>query len=323
MLQFLLRRIVAVLPVLFVVSLVVFLILRLAPGDPAAVIAGNSATNEDINRIREQLGLTKPLLTQFGIWLSGVVQGDLGYSFYLGKPVTDLIAQRIEPTLSLAVGTMLISVLVAVPLGTLAAWRMGGWLDRALSAFSVAGFSVPVFVIAYLLIYVFAMQLQWLPVQGYKPLSGPQSQGWLDWARQLVLPWLTLSTIYIALIARITRAPILCDRASHMLPLHARSGGRSCGFGVGQWSSWLSGHLAAVVVQQRGGVDELDHSSQVVALGIGVAQGACHEQEQGGANALAACRDDVLRHGAHQRHARIQALRDDAVNFCHIGSNQG
>jgi peptide/nickel transport system permease protein len=105
-------------------------------------------------------------------------------------------------------GTALLAVLIAVPLGTLAAWRMGGWLDRSLSAFSVAGFSVPVFVIAYVLIYVFAMQLQWLPVQGYKPLTGPQAQGVWDWARQLVLPWLTLSTIYVALIARITRASV-------------------------------------------------------------------------------------------------------------------
>jgi peptide/nickel transport system permease protein len=205
---FLIRRLLAVLPVLLVVSLVVFFMLRLAPGDPAAVIAGNNATADDIAQIRTQLGLDRHIVSQYGIWVSRVLQGDFGYSYYLGKPVLALIAQRVEPTLSLALGTALLAVLVAVPLGSLAAWRMGGWLDRALSAFSVAGFSVPVFVIAYLLIYVFAMQLQWLPVQGYKPLSGPQSPGWLDWARQLVLPWLTLSTIYIALIARITRASV-------------------------------------------------------------------------------------------------------------------
>ena len=208
MLRFLMQRLLALIPVLFTVAIIVFLILRLTPGDPAAVIAGNNATNEDIDRIREQLGLTKPLLTQFGIWLSGVVQGDLGYSFYLGKPVTELIAQRIEPTLSLAVGTMLISVLVAVPLGTLAAWRMGGWLDRMLSGFAVAGFSVPVFVIGYVLIYIFAIELQWLPVQGYRRLFGPSSQGLGAWAYQLVLPWVSLATIYVALIARVTRASV-------------------------------------------------------------------------------------------------------------------
>jgi peptide/nickel transport system permease protein len=208
MLRFLLQRLLALVPVLFTVAVIVFLILRLTPGDPAAVIAGNNATNEDIDRIREQLGLTQPLLVQFGIWLSGVVQGDLGYSFYLGKPVIELIAQRIEPTLSLAVGTMLLSVCVAVPLGTLAAWRMGGWLDRLLSGFAVAGFSVPVFVIGYVLIYIFAVELQWLPVQGYRRLFGPSSQGLGAWAYQLVLPWVSLATIYVALIARVTRASV-------------------------------------------------------------------------------------------------------------------
>ena len=208
MLRFLMQRLLALVPVLFTVAVIVFLILRLTPGDPAAVIAGNNATNEDIDRIREQLGLTKPLITQFMIWLGNVVQGDLGYSFYLNKPVTELIAQRIEPTLSLAAGTMVLAVLVAVPLGTLAAWRMGGWLDRILSGFAVAGFSVPVFVIGYVLIWVFAIELQWLPVQGYRRLFGDASQGIGAWAAQLVLPWCTLATIYVALIARVTRASV-------------------------------------------------------------------------------------------------------------------
>ena len=208
MLRFLMQRLLALIPVLFTVAVIVFLILRLTPGDPAAVIAGNNATNEDIDRIREQLGLTKPLLSQFMIWLGNVVQGDLGYSFYLNKPVTELIAQRIEPTLSLAAGTMVLAVLVAVPLGTLAAWRMGGWLDRILSGFAVAGFSVPVFVVGYVLIYIFSIELQWLPVQGYRRLFGASSQGVGAWALQLVLPWLTLATIYVALIARVTRASV-------------------------------------------------------------------------------------------------------------------
>jgi peptide/nickel transport system permease protein len=154
------------------------------------------------------LGLSEPLWTQFWIWFSGVLQGDLGYSFYLGKPVLELIGQRIEPTLSLAAGTMFLAVLVAVPLGTLAAWRMGGWLDRILSGFAVAGFSVPVFVIGYVLIYIFAIELKWFPVQGYKRLMGPSSQGVGAWAWQLVLPWLSLATIYVALIARVTRASV-------------------------------------------------------------------------------------------------------------------
>jgi peptide/nickel transport system permease protein len=180
----------------------------LAPGDPAAVIAGNSATNEDIAKIQVQLGLDRSIPVQYGIWMGNVFQGDLGFSYYLNKPVTELIAQRVEPTLSLAFGTVILAILIAVPLGTLAAWRMGGWLDRLLSGFSVAGFSVPVFVIGYLLIYFFAIRLEWLPVQGYKSLSGPSAAGPWAWMRQLILPWMTLAMIYVALIARVTRASV-------------------------------------------------------------------------------------------------------------------
>ena len=204
MLRFLAQRLLATLPVLLVVAIIVFLILRLTPGDPAAVIAGDNATGEDLERIREQLGLTKSVLVQFGIWMGNVLRGDLGYSYYLNKPVTELVLQRIEPTLSLAAGTITLAVLIAVPLGALAAWRMGGWLDRFLSAFSVAGFSVPVFVTGYALIWLFAIQLDIFPVQGYRRLS----QGFWPWLQQLVLPWCTLATIYVALIARVTRASV-------------------------------------------------------------------------------------------------------------------
>ncbi len=205
MLNFLVRRLLAVVPVLLVVSLVVFLILRLAPGDPAAVIAGNSATNADIEQIRAALNLDRSLPVQYGLWLADVVRGDLGYSYFLNLPVTTLVEQRVEPTLALALGTLVFAVLLAVPLGTLAAWRMGGWLDRALSVLSVAGFSVPVFVVGYVLIYFFAMQLDWLPVQGYRSFA--ESSLW-DWARQLLMPWFALGIIYIALIARVTRASV-------------------------------------------------------------------------------------------------------------------
>jgi peptide/nickel transport system permease protein len=206
MLRFVFSRLAAVVPVLFVVSCVVFLILRLAPGDPAAVIAGNSATTADIEQIRARLGLDRSLPVQFGIWLGRVLQGDLGYSYFLNKPVTELIAQRLEPTASLAIGTILLAVLIAVPLGAIAAARMGGWVDRALSVLSVAGFSIPVFVTGYVLIYLFSIQLDWLPVQGYRPLGG--KEGLAGWARHLILPWAALSIIYVALIARITRAAV-------------------------------------------------------------------------------------------------------------------
>jgi peptide/nickel transport system permease protein len=208
MLRFLAHRLLATLPVLLTVAILVFLILQLTPGDPAAVIAGDSATGEDIRKIRESLGLNQPMLTQFVIWVGKIVHGDLGYSFYMNKPVSELIAMRIGPTFSLAAGTLLLSVLVAVPLGTIAAWRMGGWLDRILSALSVGGFTTPVFVTAYLLIYLFSVHLQLLPVQGYLPLTGFDGAAIWAWAQQLLLPWLTLSTVYVALIARITRASV-------------------------------------------------------------------------------------------------------------------
>jgi peptide/nickel transport system permease protein len=204
MLTFLVKRLLATVPVLLVVAVVIFMLIRLTPGDPAAVIGGNGATSEDIDRIRVQLGLTKPLWTQFAIWGQGVLQGDLGFSFFLNKPVAALIAQRMEPTLSLAGGTLLLAVLIALPLGTLAAWRMGGWLDKAVMTFSVAGFSVPVFVIGYILIYVFAMKLHWFPVQGYRRIV----EGVWPWLNQLMLPCLTLAITYVALLSRVTRAAV-------------------------------------------------------------------------------------------------------------------
>ncbi len=208
MLRFVASRLAATIPVLLVVAVVVFLILRLTPGDPAAVIAGNSATNEDIERLRTALGLDRSVPEQFFLWLGNVLQGDLGFSYYLNKPVTELIIQRLEPTVSLAAGTLILALAIAIPLGTISAWRMGGWLDRVLSGFSVLGFSVPVFVIGYVLIYVFAIRLDWFPVQGYKRLFGASSQGIGPWAYQLALPWITLSFIYVALLSRVTRAAV-------------------------------------------------------------------------------------------------------------------
>jgi peptide/nickel transport system permease protein len=183
----------------------VFLMLRLTPGDPAAVLAGDQATTEQIAMIRANLGLDRSIPEQFLIWFGHLLQGDLGQSYYYKMPVTELIAQRIEPTLSLAVITITMAVSVAVPLGVLAAWRFGSWLDRGVMAFSVAGFSVPVFVSAYLLIWFFSLKLGWFPVQGYKRISG----GFGPWLYHLLLPAFTLSLIYIALIARVTRASVL------------------------------------------------------------------------------------------------------------------
>ena len=205
MLNFLARRLLSTLPVLLIVAVLVFLMLRLTPGDPAAVLAGDAASSEQIALIRSGLGLDRPIPVQFGIWFGHLLSGDLGQSYYYKTPVTTLIGQRLEPTVSLALLTISLAVLVAVPLGVLAAWRFGGWLDRLLMGFSVLGFSVPIFVLAYLLIWLVSLKLGWLPVQGYQRIA----DGLGHWLYHLILPSITLSVIYIALIARVTRASVL------------------------------------------------------------------------------------------------------------------
>lgn len=189
-----------------VVALFVFLMLRLSPGDPAAVIAGDYATTEDIIRIRENLGLNEPIVVQFTKWIGQLAQGDLGISIFTNLPVTTLIAQRLEPTIMLTLTTIIFTIVVAVPLGTLAAWKQGSLIDRAVMLFSVAGFSVPVFVLGYILIYVVSIQLRWLPVQGYKSMF---TDGVIPFFRHIILPTITLSVIFIALIARMTRASVM------------------------------------------------------------------------------------------------------------------
>jgi peptide/nickel transport system permease protein len=202
---FIVKRLLSTIPVLLIVAVLVFSLLRLTPGDPAAIMAGDAANAEQIERIRVGLGLDKPIVVQFGIWLGRVARGDLGESFYFRIKVSELIRQRLEPTFALAALTILIAILVSIPLGVLAAWRFGGWFDRALMGFSVLGFSVPVFVLAYLLIWLVSLKLGWLPVQGYRRIS----DGLLPFLRHLILPAITLSVIYIALIARVTRASVL------------------------------------------------------------------------------------------------------------------
>jgi peptide/nickel transport system permease protein len=199
------RRILATIPVLGVVAVVVFLMLRLSPGDPAAIIAGDSATLDDIAMIREQLGLDRPLLQQFVLWVLQLLGGDLGNSIYLSRPVLGLILERVEPTLALALTTMVFAMLLAIPTGVLAAWRAGSWVDQTIMALSVLAFSVPVFLIGYGLVIGLSLELEWLPVQGFVSI-------WEDpwrFASHLVLPTLTLGLVYTALLARITRATML------------------------------------------------------------------------------------------------------------------
>jgi len=203
---YLLRRIAATLPVMAVVAVIVFLLIHLSPGDPAALIAGDLASTDDIARLRVTLGLDEPLWKQFMLWSGRLLQGDFGTSIYTQVPVTALLAQRIEPTLSIAALTMLLAVAVAVPLGTLAAYTAGRWVDRLVMLFAVLAFSVPVFMVGYLLVWVFAIQLPWLPVQGYVHLG---EGGVGPWLRSLALPCANLALVYIALITRMTRATVL------------------------------------------------------------------------------------------------------------------
>jgi peptide/nickel transport system permease protein len=199
------RRIVATLPVIAVVAAIVFLLLRLTPGDPAAIIAGDQASPEQLAAIRTTLGLDQPLHVQFVTWIDRLLHGDFGVSLISKVPVAQMIGQRLEPSLSLAVLTILVAMAVAVPLGTLAAWRQGSWVDRTMMSVSVLGFSVPVFVIGYVWILVFAMELKLLPVQGFKSLS----EGLWPFLQRMILPVLTLSLVYVALIARITRTSVI------------------------------------------------------------------------------------------------------------------
>ncbi|MBP0463248.1 ABC transporter permease [Roseomonas sp. PWR1] len=205
MFAYVVRRVLATIPVMAVVALFVFSLLYIAPGDPAAVIAGDQATPEDVERIRASLGLDRPYLVRFGAWVFDILRGDLGVSIFTNLPVSLMIKQRLEPTLSLMVVTLILAVSIAVPMGVVAAARVGTFVDKMVMGFAVLGFSVPVFVVGYLLAYVFALELEWLPVQGYTPFS----EGFVPWIENLILPAIALGSVYIALIARITRASML------------------------------------------------------------------------------------------------------------------
>jgi peptide/nickel transport system permease protein len=205
MLRFILGRMLSVIPVMLTVLFAVFIIVHIGPGDPAAIMAGPNANAEQIDEIRQKLNLDKPLMEQFWIYFSDVIRLDLGRSVFSDRPVSWLIAQRVEPTLLLALITTILSILIAVPAGVFAAWRAGTFVDRALSAASVAGFSIPIFVVGYVLVQVFSINLGWFPVQGYKPLS----EGVLASLHSLVLPSIALALLFSALVARIARAAML------------------------------------------------------------------------------------------------------------------
>ncbi|MCP5152669.1 MAG: ABC transporter permease [Ectothiorhodospiraceae bacterium] len=205
MTAYIVRRLLATIPVMAVVALFVFFLLHLTPGDPAAVIAGDDATPAEIEGVRHKLGLDRPIYEQFGIYVGNLLRGELGTSIFSNLPVIALVKQRLEPSVVLAVSTLLVAVVFAIPMGVIAAWKARTAIDRIVMGFSVLGFAVPVFLVGYLLIYLFAIELRWLPVQGYKPLA----QGVGQTLRSVVLPAFALGMVYMALIARITRASVL------------------------------------------------------------------------------------------------------------------
>ncbi|MCC7271371.1 MAG: ABC transporter permease [Alphaproteobacteria bacterium] len=202
---YVIRRILAVIPVMAVVAVVVFLILHLSPEDPAAIIAGDNAKSEDIDAIRQRLGLDRPLLIQFLEWVGRLLTGDLGSSIFLNRPVLQLIGERVEPTAALAVTTTIFSVVLAIPLGVVAAWKAGTWIDQLIMGLAVLAFSFPVFLIGYGLVYGLALEWELLPVQGFVSLSEDPGR----FLAHLVLPTIALGLVYTALLARMTRATML------------------------------------------------------------------------------------------------------------------
>ncbi|MBY6089780.1 ABC transporter permease [Maritimibacter alkaliphilus] len=206
MTAYIIRRLLASIPVMILVAFFVFGLLYLAPGDPAAIMAGDAATTADIERIRETLGLDQPFLVRFGSWVGGILQGDFGTSMYTKQDVLKMISQRLEPTFLLMSMTLVLSVIVAIPMGAIAAWKHNTIVDRIVMIIAVLSFSVPSFVVGYLLAYSLGLKLSWLPVQGYKAIG---SDGLYAAVRSLTLPALALGSVYVGLIARITRATML------------------------------------------------------------------------------------------------------------------
>ena len=204
MIRFIAYRLASAIPIIGIVSVLVFVFLRMT-GDPVAGMLGDDATTEQVEALRRAMGLDRSVVEQFFLWFWSILQGDFGTSLITGQPVARLIGQRLEATLSLALTTTVLSIVVAVPLGLAAARHRGSWIDRAIMLICVSGFSVPTFVVGYLLVWVFSINLGLLPAQGYRSLSaGPG-----PWLLHLAAPTLAMSTVFIVLIARITRASVI------------------------------------------------------------------------------------------------------------------
>lgn len=204
-LRYIWRRVISTIPMLVLVGLITFLLIHITPGDPAAVVAGENASLEAIEEARHRLGLDQPFLVQFFHWLVAVLHGDLGTSFTSGKPVTELILDRLPITLSLTTGATLIGLLIAIPLGVFAATQRNSWLDRTTIFFTSLGIAAPEFFIGLLLVLLVALELNLLPATGYTPFADDP----LDWAARLVLPSITLGLGVAAELARQVRGAMI------------------------------------------------------------------------------------------------------------------
>jgi peptide/nickel transport system permease protein len=194
--SFILRRVLLVIPVMLGVSIAAFLMSHLVPGDPVSVMLGETATAEDRERLREELGFNDPLIVQYGRYIGGVFQGDLGTSIRSGQPVLDEIVERLPSTATLTLSAVVVAAVTGVTLGVIAAVRGGGWVDALIMGFAMLGISVPTFWSGILLILLFGLVLGWFPIAGEGPMA-------------LVLPTVTLAAPSAAVLARITRSSVL------------------------------------------------------------------------------------------------------------------
>ncbi|WP_262174146.1 ABC transporter permease [Saccharococcus sp. Marseille-Q5394] len=203
--MYFLKRLLSLVPVLFIVSIVIFMIIHLTPGDPASLVLGEEATEEQIQALRADMGLDLPIVTQYFHWIGNALQGDLGTSYFMRQPVTDAIVSHLAPTISVAIIAGTISLLISIPIGILAATRRGTNTDRTVMGISLIGMSVPSFLLGLFLILLFGVKLRWLPVAGYQPIT----DGFLGHIKYLILPSIALGSMHAALIARMTRSSLL------------------------------------------------------------------------------------------------------------------
>lgn len=205
MVGYVLKRIFSLIPVLFVVSIAIFLIVHITPGEPAAVILGLEATEEQVEELREEMGLNLPIHEQYVNWVTDVIRGDFGDSYFMKEPVTEAILTHLEPTLSLAILAEIVALVLAIPIGIIAAYRRGSVTDQSLMVISLLGMAIPSFLLGLLLMLLVGVHLQWLPVAGYEPID----EGLWEHIRYLILPAISLGTIQAALVARMTRSSML------------------------------------------------------------------------------------------------------------------